>query len=83
MTARSEAQGGLPAFDIWSSAETLANAIAKGETSSVEVTRAFLDRISQLDWKLHAYTSTFAEDALLAAHFLQQKSGRRATPNFG
>ncbi len=77
MTARSEAQGGLPAFDIWSSAETLGNAIAKGETSSAEVTRAFLDRISQLDWKLHAYASTFAEDALLAARHLDQERADR------
>ena len=73
MTVRSEAHGGLHALDTWSSAEALGNAIAKGGTSSVEVTRAFLDRISHLDWKLHAYTSTFAEDALLAARHLDQE----------
>ena len=73
MTVASETFGGPHTLDIWCSAETLGNAMAKGETSSAEVTRAFLDRISHLDWKLHAYASTFAEDALLAARHLDQE----------
>src|SRR5258705_7352546 len=36
----------------------------KGETSSVELTRAYLDRISALDDKLHAFLTITADQAL-------------------
>ncbi len=40
------------------------NAIASGQLSAVEVTRAYLDRIEQLDGKLHAFNEVYADRAL-------------------
>ena len=49
------------------SAADLAAALASGETTSVEVTQAFLDRIAAVDGAVHAYLHVDAEGALAAA----------------
>jgi aspartyl-tRNA(Asn)/glutamyl-tRNA(Gln) amidotransferase subunit A len=41
--------------------------VKKGELSPVELTRSTLDRISELDPKIHAYYTVFAEEVLAAA----------------
>ena len=49
------------------SAAELADALAAGETTSVEVTQAFLDRIAAVDGAVHAFLHVDAEGALAAA----------------
>ena len=49
------------------SAADLADALAAGETTSVEVTQAFLDRIAAVDGAVHAFLHVDAEGALAAA----------------
>jgi aspartyl-tRNA(Asn)/glutamyl-tRNA(Gln) amidotransferase subunit A len=49
------------------SAADLAAAIASGETSAVEVTRAHLDRIAAVDDRVHAFLHVDADGALAAA----------------
>ncbi len=61
------------ALDLWSPAEALGLAIAKGETSSAEVTQGYLDRIAELDTKLLAFTYAFGEQALKAARQLDRE----------
>lgn len=48
-------------------AATLASAIASGEVSSEEVTRAHLERIEAVDDRVHAFLHVMPEDALAAA----------------
>src|ERR1700728_886907 len=48
-------------------AAELAAAIASGETSAVDVTRAHLDRIAAVDSRVHAFLQVPAEAALAAA----------------
>lgn len=48
-------------------AATLAGAIASGEVSSEEVTRAHLERIEAVDDRVHAFLHVMPEDALAAA----------------
>ncbi|NUR05837.1 MAG: Asp-tRNA(Asn)/Glu-tRNA(Gln) amidotransferase subunit GatA [Nocardioidaceae bacterium] len=48
-------------------AAELADALASGETSSVELTRAHLDRIAAVDGDVHAFLQVDAEGALAAA----------------
>lgn len=48
-------------------AAELAEALAAGETTSVEVTQAFLDRIAAVDGEVHAFLHVDAEGALAAA----------------
>ena len=50
-----------------STAAELADALASGETSSVEVTQAHLDRIGAVDGAVHAFLHVDAEGALAAA----------------
>jgi aspartyl-tRNA(Asn)/glutamyl-tRNA(Gln) amidotransferase subunit A len=45
----------------------LAQALASGETTSVELTQAFLDRIAAVDGAVHAFLHVDAEGALAAA----------------
>jgi aspartyl-tRNA(Asn)/glutamyl-tRNA(Gln) amidotransferase subunit A len=52
-----------------------ADAIARGETTSVEVTRAYLDRIAQVDDAVHAFLHVDPEGALSAA---RESDERRA-----
>ena len=52
---------------IQRSAAELAEALAAGETTSVELTQAFLDRIAAVDGAVHAFLHVDAEGALAAA----------------
>ena len=45
-------------------AAELAEALAAGETTSVEVTRAHLDRIAEVDRAVHAFLHVDADGAL-------------------
>jgi aspartyl-tRNA(Asn)/glutamyl-tRNA(Gln) amidotransferase subunit A len=58
------------------SAAELADALAAGETTSVEVTRAHLDRIAAVDGPVHAFLVVDAEGALSQA---AAADARRAT----
>ncbi|ROR89944.1 Asp-tRNA(Asn)/Glu-tRNA(Gln) amidotransferase subunit GatA [Nocardioides aurantiacus] len=49
------------------SAAALAQALASGETTSVELTEAFLRRIAEVDGAVHAFLHVDAEGALAAA----------------
>ena len=63
-----------PATDlIRQSAGTLAEAIAAGEVSSVEVTQAHLDRIDAVDGQVHAFLHIDTEGALAAAKAVDAK----------
>ena len=53
----------------------LGAAIAAGETSAVEVTRAHLDRIGAVDDRVHAYLHVDAEGALAAARAVDSADG--------
>ncbi len=57
-------------------AATLAGAIASGEVSSEEVTRAHLERIDAVDDRVHAFLHVMPEDALATARAID---GRRAS----
>ena len=50
-----------------STAAELADALAAGETTSVELTRAHLDRIAAVDGAVHAFLHVDAEGALAQA----------------
>ncbi|MEK9736518.1 MAG: amidase family protein, partial [Candidatus Nanopelagicales bacterium] len=52
---------------IHQSAATLAQAIAEGEVSSREVTQAHLDRIGEVDERVHAFLHVDTDGALAAA----------------
>jgi aspartyl-tRNA(Asn)/glutamyl-tRNA(Gln) amidotransferase subunit A len=54
-------------------AAELAAALGSGETTSVEATRASLDRIEALDGALNAFLHVDAEGALAAAHEADQR----------
>ncbi|WP_205474861.1 Asp-tRNA(Asn)/Glu-tRNA(Gln) amidotransferase subunit GatA [Nocardioides sp. SYSU D00038] len=56
-------------------AAELADALAAGETTSVELTRASLDRIAQVDGVVHAFLHVDAESALAQA---EASDARRA-----
>jgi aspartyl-tRNA(Asn)/glutamyl-tRNA(Gln) amidotransferase subunit A len=51
----------------FSSLTDLANRLRRGEFTSVELTRLYLDRIGRLDKALHAYIDVYAEPALKLA----------------
>ncbi len=55
------------------SAAELADALAIGETTSVEVTQAHLDRIAGVDDDLHAFLHVDAEGALAAARAADER----------
>src|SRR5260370_20988924 len=56
-------------------AAELAAAIAAGETSAVDVTRAHLDRIEAVDQRVHAFLDVAAEAALSAAAAGDERRG--------
>ena len=60
----------------------LAEALESGETTSVEVTQAFLDRIEAVDPQVHAFLQVDAEGALAAARASDERraSGQPASP---
>jgi aspartyl-tRNA(Asn)/glutamyl-tRNA(Gln) amidotransferase subunit A len=62
-------------------ASALADALAEGATSSVEVTQAHLDRIASVDGDLHAFLHVDAEGALAAAREADERrsAGRPAS----
>lgn len=66
-------------------ATTLANAIAAGEVSSEEVTRAHLDRISQVDGEVHAFLHVLNDEAVEAARSVDARraSGEKLGPLAG
>ena len=55
------------AGDPFRTCESLAKALATGETSSRELVDLYLGRIRELDGKLHAFVSVFEREARLAA----------------
>ena len=59
----------------------MAAAIAAGETSAVEVTRAHLDRISAVDEQVHAFLHVAPDAALAAAAAVDER--RRAGEPLG
>jgi aspartyl-tRNA(Asn)/glutamyl-tRNA(Gln) amidotransferase subunit A len=61
--------------DLRRSAAELADDLASGATTSVELTRASLDRIAEVDGAVHAFLAMNAEGALAAA---QASDERRA-----
>ena len=63
-------------------AAELADALAAGETTSVEVTQASLDRIAEVDSAVHAFLHVDAEGALAAARAADERraSGAAASP---
>ena len=50
-----------------STAAELAEALASGETTSVEITRAHLDRIAEIDGDVHAFLHVDEDGALAQA----------------
>ena len=58
------------------SAGTLASAIASGEVSAEEVTRAHLDRIDAVDERVHAFLYVDADAALATAREIDAKRAR-------
>jgi len=55
------------------SAAALANLMATGETSSVEVVRALLDRTAAVDGKIHGYLHVDAEGAIATAREVDRR----------
>ena len=58
---------------IRQSAAVLASAIAEREVSAVEVTQAHLDRIAEVDERVHAFLYVDADAALAAARAVDQR----------
>jgi aspartyl-tRNA(Asn)/glutamyl-tRNA(Gln) amidotransferase subunit A len=54
-------------------ASVLAEAIASGEVSSEEVTRAHLDRIDAVDERVHAFLHVMGDDAIASARAVDAK----------
>ncbi len=67
------------------SAATLASAIARKEVSSEEVTRAHLERISQVDERVHAFLYVDPESSIARAREVDQQlaRGERSSPLAG
>ena len=64
------------------SASAMADALTSGETTSVALTQAHLDRIAAVDGALHAFLVVDAEGALAAAAASDERraSGATASP---
>jgi len=67
------------------SAAQMADALAKGEITSVELTQAHLDRISEVDSKVKAFLHVDTEGALAQAKNVdaRRKSGEKLSPIAG
>lgn len=59
----------------------LAEKIRSGEVSSVEATRAHLDRISKIDGDIHAFLHVSADEALVAAKKVDDSIARGDKPS--
>ena len=70
---------------IRQSAATLAAAIARKEVSSEEVTRAHLDRISEVDERVHAFLYVDPEASIARAREVDQQiaKGELSSPLAG
>jgi aspartyl-tRNA(Asn)/glutamyl-tRNA(Gln) amidotransferase subunit A len=70
---------------IHQSAAQMADALAKGETTSVELTQAHLDRISAVDGQVKAFLHVDTEGALAQAKGVdaRRKSGEKLSPIAG
>ena len=66
---------------IRQSASVLAAAISEGEVSSLEVTKAHLARIAEVDERVHAFLQVTSEAALAAAELVDEK--RRSGAKLG
>ena len=66
---------------IRQSASVLAAAISEGEISSLEVTKAHLARIAEVDERVHAFLHVTSEAALAAAELVDEK--RRSGAKLG
>jgi aspartyl-tRNA(Asn)/glutamyl-tRNA(Gln) amidotransferase subunit A len=62
-------------------ASVLAAAISEGEVSSLEVTKAHLARITEVDERVHAFLQVTGEEALAAAELVDEK--RRSGAKLG
>ncbi|MFZ4496323.1 MAG: Asp-tRNA(Asn)/Glu-tRNA(Gln) amidotransferase subunit GatA [Candidatus Nanopelagicales bacterium] len=62
-------------------ASVLATAISAGEVSSLEVTKAHLARITEVDERVHAFLQVTREEALAAAELVDEK--RRSGAKLG
>ena len=67
------------------SAATLASAIARKEVSSEDVTRAHLDRIAQVDERVHAFLHVDRESSIARAREVDQQlaKGELSSPLAG
>ena len=61
---------------IRQSAATLAAAIASRETSAVEVAQVHLDRIAEVDDKVHAFLHLTGDSALAQAQEIDERIAR-------
>jgi aspartyl-tRNA(Asn)/glutamyl-tRNA(Gln) amidotransferase subunit A len=61
---------------ITRSAAKLAEALGSGETTSVEITQAFLDRIAAVDGEIHAFLHVDADGALAAARASDERRAK-------
>jgi aspartyl-tRNA(Asn)/glutamyl-tRNA(Gln) amidotransferase subunit A len=58
---------------IWSPAVDLAQRLAAGELSAVELVQAFIDRSGEVDGKLHGYLRRADENALMTARMADDR----------
>src|SRR5512139_1736382 len=58
---------------VGETAASLGARIASGELSAVEVTQAHLDRISEVDGRVHAFLHVDADGALCAARAVDER----------
>ncbi len=67
---------------VMQNAADLAAALERGDTTSVEITQAYLDRIAEVDGDVHAFLHVDAEGALAAARASDERraAGRPASP---
>ena len=70
---------------IHSTAAEMADALAKGETTSVELTQAHLDRIAAVDGQVKAFLHVDTEGAIAQAEDIdaRRKSGEKLSPIAG
>ena len=71
--------GGMMSDLTRRTAAELADALAAGETSSVELTQAHLDRIAAVDGAVHAFLHVDAEGALAAARAADERRAAGAS----